>query len=278
MTATMKLVLITADPRLAALSERAGVGRIMVDIERMGKFERQKCRDTWISKHELSDVRPVANVLTSADLMVRINPIHEGSQGEVDAAIQGGAQFIMLPMFTDPAEVEAIGRMINSRCGFIPLVETGAALDAIYEIASQSTVTEVFIGLNDLHLSLGLEFMFEPLANGMLEKACEILSRTNKPYGFGGIARVGEGDIDAELIMQRHAHLGSTRVNLSRTFARSEMAGVADGDDTAIESEIARLLSVYEEAKHDDALERVRIHALIEDRLANIIARLPKIA
>ncbi|OBX20094.1 hypothetical protein A9995_04905 [Erythrobacter sp. QSSC1-22B] len=274
----MKLVLITADPRLASLSERAGVGRIMVDIERMGKFERQKCRDTWISKHELSDVRPVANVLTSADLMVRINPIHEGSQGEIDVAIEGGAQSIMLPMFTDPSEVESIGRMINSRCGFIPLIETGAALDAIDEIASQSTVTEVFIGLNDLHLSLGLEFMFEPLVNGMLEKACEILSRTNKPYGFGGIARVGEGDLDAELIMQRHAHLGSTRVNLSRTFARSEMAGVADGDDTAIGSEVARLLSVYEEAKHDDALERMRIHALIEDQLANIIARLPNIA
>ena len=254
MPEAMKLVLITSSPELASFAEAAGVGRIMVDIERMGKFERQRCRDTWISRHELSDVRPIADVLTTSDVMVRINPLFEGSRSEVDAAIESGADLIMLPMFRAIDEVDALAEMIDGQCGLVPLVETAEALTIIEQTARHPGVTETFIGLNDLHLSLGLEFMFEPLASGLLDDVCEKLAGIGKPYGFGGIARIGEGDLAAELIMRRHAHLGSTRVNLSRTFARQEGGdaghALADG---LLQTEVAKLLREFEKAQTDGA-------------------------
>ncbi len=239
----LRPVLITDSPQLAALAQNSGVGRIMVDLERNGKFERQKLRDTWISKHEIEDIAPVAAVLGDADLMVRINPLYDGSAGEIDAAIAGGADCIMLPMFRTLREVEAIGALIAGRARFVPLVETGDAMAILADVARCDAVAEVFIGLNDLHISLGLDFMFQPLGDGMLDAACAALRDIGKPFGFGGIARIGEGDLPAEFIVREHARLGSTRVNLSRTFARDGL-----GEGATIEREVSRLLALYDEA------------------------------
>lgn len=38
------------------------------------------------------------------------------------------------------------------------------------------------------------------------------------PFGFGGIARIGEGDLPSDYILGEHVRLGSTSVILSRTF------------------------------------------------------------
>lgn len=38
------------------------------------------------------------------------------------------------------------------------------------------------------------------------------------PFGFGGIARIGEGDLPSDNILGEHVRLGSTSVILSRTF------------------------------------------------------------
>lgn len=271
-TAAMKLVLITADPQLAARAERAGVGRVMVDLERNGKFERQKCRDTWISKHEIVEIAPVAAALDRADLMVRINPLHEGSRAEINEAIAAGAQLIMLPMFTALDQVEEAASLIGGRCGFVPLIETGDALAICGAIAATPGVSETFIGLNDLHLSLGLRFMFEPLASGLLERACAELAESGKPYGFGGIARVGEGDLPAELIMREHARLGSTRVNLSRTFARSGGEGGIAENSSVLRQEIERLLTVYGAALEADRPTADAHHAEMASAIGAIVA------
>lgn len=38
------------------------------------------------------------------------------------------------------------------------------------------------------------------------------------PFGFGGIARIGDGLLPAEKILAEHVRLGSSSVILSRTF------------------------------------------------------------
>ena len=43
------------------------------------------------------------------------------------------------------------------------------------------------------------------------------------PYGFGGIARLGEGDLPAEKVIIEHYRLGSTRAILSRSFCNTDM-------------------------------------------------------
>ena len=68
---------------------------------------------------------------------------------------------------------------------------------------------------------MGNKFIFEPLINNLLERPANILNFENIPWGFGGIARYGEGLIPAELIMGEHVRLGSKRLILSRTFHRN---------------------------------------------------------
>ena len=46
---------------------------------------------------------------------------------------------------------------------------------------------------------MGLKFMFEPLANGLIDEVAHIITSAGLPFGFGGIARVGEGIIPGEM-------------------------------------------------------------------------------
>src|SRR5687768_5686069 len=73
----------TNDATLASLADRAGVERIGVDLERLGKSERQAGRGTWVSPHTEEDLVRVAGVLKRAALFVRTNPLHTGSVEEV---------------------------------------------------------------------------------------------------------------------------------------------------------------------------------------------------
>jgi hypothetical protein len=60
--------------------------------------------------------------------------------------------------------------------------------------------------------------MFELLADGTVESLCKKIQETSIPYGFGGIAKIGDGLLPAERIILEHYRLGSTRAILSRTF------------------------------------------------------------
>ena len=98
------------------------------------------------------------------------------------------------------------------------LKETKEAVEHLDSILTLPGIDEVHIGLNDLHLAYHLDFMFEPLVNGLVENICLKLKEANLPFGFGGIARIGEGTLPAEKILMEHYRLGSSRVILSRTF------------------------------------------------------------
>ncbi len=272
----MKFILITADPAQAAIAQRCGVNRIMVDLERQGKQERQRGRDTWISQHRMDDVPIIAQVMTEADLMVRIDPLHDGSRDEIDRAIAGGANLIMLPMFRTLDEIAAAGDMIGGRAAFVPLVETAQALQICAEVARLPAVSEVFIGLNDLHLSLDMTFMFEPLANGLLEQVCQDLRELGKPFGFGGIARAGQGDLPAELIMREHVRLGSSRVILSRNFMRHAPRNPQTPWPEAgpwLSEEIGKLHGIHDMAASLDHAELVANHAAVVRRVGTIVER-----
>src|SRR5699024_3120629 len=66
-----------------------------------------------------------------------------------------------------------------------------------------------------------LDFMFELLSGGIVEYMTQVIKEKNIPYGFGGIARIGEGDLPAEYILGEHYRLGSSSVILSRTFKKA---------------------------------------------------------
>ena len=76
----LNLMYITNRPEIAQIAESAGVDRIFVDLEYIGKADRQGGMDTVQSKHTLEDVKKISKAITMAELLVRVNPIHEATQ------------------------------------------------------------------------------------------------------------------------------------------------------------------------------------------------------
>ena len=218
----LKLIYISNSVDVAQIAEKCGVDRIMVDLETLGKEERQKNMNTVKSHHSLEDVRALSSVLTSADLLVRVNPWNETSVSEIENVISLGAKQIMLPMWKTATEVDLFLKTVNRRCGTILLLETKEAVSCLDEVLKNPLIDEIYIGLNDLHLSYGLTFMFELLANGVVESICKSCKAKGVPYGFGGIARIGEGTLPAERIVMEHYRLGSTSAILSRSFCNAQ--------------------------------------------------------
>lgn len=220
----LKLMYITNRPEIAQIAETAGVDRIFVDMEYIGKTERQGGMDTVQSHHTVEDVARIRGAIGKAELMVRCNPIHRAtseyssSAEEVDAIVKNGADIIMLPYFKSATEVKTFIDLVGGRARTLPLVETPEAVESIDEILDLPGVDEICIGLNDLSLGYHKKFMFELLADGTVEKLCFKFRQKGIPYGFGGIASVGQGLLPAEKIIREHYRLGSTSAILSRSF------------------------------------------------------------
>lgn len=220
----LKLMYITNRPDVAKVAETAGVDRIFVDMEYIGKDERQSGLDTVKSHHTVEDVRRVREAVSTAELLVRINPIHDkigsfpGSKSEIDAAIGAGADILMLPMFKSVEEVERFRDYVGGRAKTMLLLETPEAAALIDQIVEVKGVDSFHIGLNDLHLAMHRQFMFELLADGTVDRLCGYMKRSGKEFGFGGIARIGYGILPAEYIIREHYRIGSTQAILSRTF------------------------------------------------------------
>lgn len=214
----IKLMILAADPLSAMEAQNAGIDRIFYDLEWIGKNERQHGRNTVKSNNNIDDIPAVREVLNNSVLLVRTNPIHAYSQVEVDKAIAYGADILMLPMVMDQHDVEQYVRMVNKRAKVCIMIETAAAMARLDKILAVPGVDEVFIGLNDLHISMGLTFMFELLSDGLVEYIADKCNKASIPFGFGGIARIGEGDLPSDYILGEHVRLGSTSVILSRTF------------------------------------------------------------
>ncbi len=230
----IELIQITNDPDFARRCDALPGLRLMVDLERHGKAERQAGRNTFISSHTLDDVGRVKAVLARRPLMVRVNPLHAGSATEVDAVLAQGADQLMLPMFETPAALQAFCALVAGRVPVVALLETAGALRSLAEWVATPGLHEVFVGLNDLHLSLGLRFMFEPLAQGQVAQVAEAAHAHGRRFGFGGIARLDEGLLPGRDVLGEHLRLGSQAVILSRTFHRP-------GEGGSFEDEVGRL-------------------------------------
>lgn len=211
-------MILAADPQSAIDAQNAGVDRVFYDLEYIGKESRQHGRNTVKSMNSIDDIPAVRMVLDKTELLVRTNPIHAYTKMEVDKAIEYGADVLMLPMVMDQHDVEQFVSYVNGRAKVCIMIETAAAMARLDKILAVPGVDELFIGLNDLHISMGLTFMFELLSDGLMEYIANKCNKAGMPFGFGGIARIGEGDLPSDNILGEHVRLGSTSVILSRTF------------------------------------------------------------
>ncbi len=218
----IELIQITNDPAFARRCDALDGMRLFVDLERLGKAERQAGRNTFISSHEISDVALIKGQLRRSRLMVRVNPLNPGSAAEVGAVLDAGADMLMLPMFQTPLELERFIALVDGRACVSALLETAAALASAARWIATPGLAEVYVGLNDLHASLGQRFMFEPLAAGSVAHIAALAHASGVSFGFGGIARLEEGLLSGRDVLAEHLRLGSGAVILSRTFLRGE--------------------------------------------------------
>ena len=190
----LNLMYITNKPAVAQIAEQAGVDWIFIDMEFIGKDARQGGLDTVQNHHTVKDVKNIKASLKKAKVLVRVNPIHQGladypsSKEEIDNVIEAGADIVMLPFFKTVAEVESFISFVDSRAKTCLLLETAESATLIDEILKVPGIDMIHIGLNDLHLSLGMKFMFQLLTDGIVESLANKIKAKGIPFGFGGLA------------------------------------------------------------------------------------------
>ena len=201
----LQMMYITNNPQIARIAEKYSVDRVWIDLEQIGKKERQGGMNTVQSDHSIEDVRRIRDSIEgAAKVQVRVNPMHGNSQWEIDKVISYGADIIMLPFFSTVNEVERFIKMVNGRARTCLLLETIGAEQNLNDILKIGGIDEIHIGLNDLHLQYHQRFMFELLANGKVEELCGKIAAVGIPYGFGGIAKLDEGMLPARHIIAEH--------------------------------------------------------------------------
>lgn len=219
----LKLMYITNDPAVARIAAEAGVDRIFIDMEVLGKARRQGGMDTVQSHHVPEDIAAVrAAIGRRAEIMARIDPLNPGSAAQIDASIRYGADVIMLPMWRRPEDLRRLAELVDGRAQLMPLLETDQAADCLPQALEVPGIRQMHIGLNDLHLCYHQKFLFQPLADGTVERLGRLLRTAGLSYGFGGVGRPGGGLLPAERIIGEHYRLGSEYVILSRSFCRSD--------------------------------------------------------
>ncbi|MCT4665851.1 MAG: HpcH/HpaI aldolase/citrate lyase family protein [Flavobacteriales bacterium] len=267
----MKTIFITNCPKTAQLAEKSQIDRIMVDLEILGKNERQGHLNTVISKHSLEDVKVIRQTISTSELLVRINPIHEDSEKEIDQVIQAGADIIMLPMFKTPHEVATFLKIVNKRVKTILLLETTQALARIDDILKIEGIDEIHIGLNDLHLAMELDFMFELLSGGIVEYLSQKIHQAQIPFGFGGIARLGKGMLPSELILSEHIRLHSSAVILSRDFHGYSSSYEELLDNVNLPEEVEKIHLFWQDLKNHNLEKLIERKQKLKENVLKII-------
>ena len=180
----LKLMYITNRPEIAQIAESAGVDRIFVDMEYIGKDKRQGGMNTVQSRHTVEDVAAVRTAIEKAELVVRCNPLYDGTKEEIDRCIEAGADWLMLPYFHSAEEVRQFVGMVDGRAKILPLVETPGAADEIDRVLEIDGLDEIYIGLNDLSIGHHKKFMFELLSDGTVERLAFRIRQKGIPLGL----------------------------------------------------------------------------------------------
>ncbi|MBN1805696.1 MAG: hypothetical protein JW837_10625 [Sedimentisphaerales bacterium] len=214
------LTLFTNDAELARRADEAGINRIGLDLERIGKAERQKYLKTWISDHQEHQLPALRQTLKNSKLFARTNPIHAGSREEIDRLIHSGVEVLMLPMFKTAQEAGKFVEFIAGRAEVSLLVETAAAAARIEEIVNLQGIDEIHIGLNDLYLSIGLKSHFELLGSRLMAFLSGVVVESGIPFGFGGIGRLADERLPmpSDLVYAQYPRLKADRALVSRVF------------------------------------------------------------
>ena len=213
---SFELLLFTTDPILIRRAVSAGVDAIVIDWETRGKDRRQAGADTQINHDTPADLRR-ARASTTAPIVCRVNGVGDWTPDEIEAAIEGGATEILVPMVRSRDEVAFVLEHVDGRCGVGILVETCAAVHCAAEF-TRLPLTRIYVGLNDLAIERRSRSLVEAVADGTVER---VRTQASVPFGFGGLTVPDRGSpIPCRLLMGEMMRIGCAFSFLRRSFLR----------------------------------------------------------
>lgn len=217
-----RLTLVTRDPVWAAAGAKAGVEYVGVDIERLGKAERQShIKNARINDHELHHLDDVAKAAPGVPLFARLNPLHAGTQAEIEEALRRGVSALMLPQFRDAVPLREFFDIVAGRAGVIPLLEDVAAMDHLDEILDLCVNDELMFGINDFSRSLGLGHPMRMALHPEMAEVARAAKAKGVPFGWGGIASPDprpDLPIQPDDLLARYIDLSSDAAWLARSL------------------------------------------------------------
>ena len=273
----LKLMYITDNPDIAVIAQNAGVDRIFVDMEYIGKSERQRMMDTVQNHHTVEDIINIRKVIDKSELIVRVNPIHDGSKEEIDAVVDAGADIIMLPMWHNAEQAQEFIKLVGGRAKTMLLLENLDAVNDLDRVLRLDGIDEIHIGLNDLHISVGCTFLFQLLADSIVKNITEKIKKSGITYGFGGFGRIGEGILPADYIVSEHYRLGSSIAILSRSFCDLRKYSDLDEIKELFDSGLARLREYEHFLENCDSDYFEQVHLKLCDCVDKIVEEMKNV-
>jgi citrate lyase beta subunit len=253
-------LLWSADPVLARRADEAGIDRIGLDLEVIGKAERQRDLGTWVSSHREEDLRTMRRAVTRGLLFCRINPIHPRSRAEIERVLAYGVDVLMLPMFTTVEEVETFVELIAGRAKAVPLLEHRLAIERIERIVRVPGLDCMHVGLTDLALSLNESNRFALMASTLLVRIAAVVRDAGLRLCVGGIGRAMDDSqpIPTDALYAQYARLGATGALVARAFFGADPMAV----DVAVEVRRCRERIAYWQQCSPAELEAARLRFL----------------
>ena len=229
-------MLFSPDPALARRADAAGVDRIGLDLEVIGKAERQQGLGTFVSQHHEEGLAAMREAVRDAELFCRVNSIHAGSKAEIDRILGYGVDVLMLPYFTTPDEVKAFVDFVGGRARAVVLLEHRLAAERVEEIVRVPGIDNVHVGLTDLALSLKARNRFGLWTTPLLDRVAEAVHGEGLRLCVGGIGRALDESqpIPTDLVYGQFPRLNATGALVSRAFFGKP------GEDTDVVEEIRR--------------------------------------
>lgn len=216
MTESIKKYVFFSNHEITQKSLAAGIDGVVIDWEQKNKSVRQKLYDTQINEHtvdDLIDVRAQSNCW----IICRINGGELVSKDEINKALDHGANEIMVPMISEPAQLEFALKAVDGRAKVMAMIETEDAVRQLHALA-EFPVHRFYVGLNDLAISRNASNIFIPIADGTMDK---IRARISGDFGFAGLTHPAMGNpISARLLMAEMRSLRCSFSFLRRSYFR----------------------------------------------------------
>ena len=93
------------------------------------------------------------------------------------------------------------------------------------------------------------------------------------PFGFGGIARIGEGDLPSDHILGEHVRLGSTSVILSRTF-KGAVGVAANAHPIDLKEQVEQVRARLEEINQWTENQHIENRKIIAESVDKVIYKI----